>query len=78
MGKTSIEVTGASDPVVKIIEESTGKWVYALRIRGQKFRPKVFAIGSYTVEVGEGDKKRVLTGVKASSLDERGTLKVAL
>jgi hypothetical protein len=74
----TIEVTGATDPVVKIIDEATGDWVYCLRIRGTKFRPKVFAKGTYTIEVGEGAKKKVLKGVKASTLDERGTIKADL
>lgn len=66
----------SSDPVIKIIEESTGDWVYALRIKGKTFRPKVFAKGSYTVEVGEGKSKKVYKGVQALGKDVKAILEV--
>ena len=74
----TIEVSGQKDPVIKIVNEATGKWEYALRLRGTTFRPRVFAKGSYTIEVGEGAKKKVLKGVVAKNLDEKGTLRVGL
>ena len=35
-------IKGQVNPVVKIIDESNGEWIYALRINGTRFRPKVF------------------------------------
>ena len=61
----TLVVQGQQNPVVKVIDESDGNWVYALRIRGTEFRPKVFQEGSYTIEVGEGDGKKILKGVKS-------------
>lgn len=50
------------NPVVQVIEEATGEIVYTLRIQGQKFRPKVFAPGRYTLHVGE--LRQTLTGIQ--------------
>ena len=68
----TLKINGTTDPLVKIIDEGTGKWVYCLRIKGTSFRPKVFKLGFYTIEVGEGATKKVLSGVKANRLDESG------
>ncbi len=62
----TIEVTGMTDPVVQVIEESTGEVVYTLRIRGTSFRPKVFADGTYTVRVDD----QTLTGIESTSDDD--------
>ncbi len=45
-------VTGEPDPVVEITNEQTNELEYSLRIRGNKFVPKVFSNGRYTVRVG--------------------------
>ena len=50
-----IRVTGLIDPVIQIYRQQTGKLVYALRINGQFFQPKVFNPGLYTIKVGEPD-----------------------
>ncbi len=57
----TVRVAGMSDPVVQVIDESDGKIVYTLRIKGTSFRPKVFKDGSYTVRVGEPSAKKVKT-----------------
>ena len=74
----TLVITGQDNPVVKVIDEADGSWVYALRINGNRFRPKVFKDGVYTVEVGEGNRKKVLKGVKSVGLDGKQTLDVAL
>ena len=66
------------DQVVQVVEEATGQTVYTLRISGKTFRPKVFAEGTYTVKVGEGDAVKKLTGVKAAAEADQQTLRVAL
>ena len=64
----TLVIKGQVDPVVKVIDESNGQWLYALRIKGTRFKPKVFKQGSYTIEVGEGASKKVLEGVKSMGL----------
>ncbi len=53
-----ININGQTNPVVQIIDESGNEIVYTLRIRGNRFRPKVFKKGSYTIKVGEGKSKK--------------------
>ena len=49
----TIQVTGMQDPVFRVINQQDGEIIYALRIQGDSFRPKVFENGTYTIEVGE-------------------------
>ena len=50
-----VQVKGLPNPVIQIFQQQTGDLVYALRINGQSFQPKVFAPGLYTIKVGEPD-----------------------
>jgi hypothetical protein len=61
----TITVKGMNDPVVQVVDEGKKEVVYTLRIKGQQFRPMVFADGKYTVRVGELDTEqvRVIRGV---------------
>ncbi len=43
-------------PVLKVIDESTGELVYALRLQENRVRPWVFAPGTYTVMLGDPDR----------------------
>ncbi|MEK7409343.1 MAG: alkaline phosphatase D family protein [Acidobacteriota bacterium] len=43
----------AADPVVQVIDQSSGETVYTLRIKGTSFTPRVFKDGLYTVKVNE-------------------------
>ena len=72
----TLEIVGRIDPVIEIVDESTGEWIYALRIRGPRFQPKVFHEGSYTIHVGEGPERQTLGGVRAERLDETATRRV--
>jgi hypothetical protein len=76
----TLAVKGMTDPVVKIRDEADGELVYALRIRGSEFRPKVFREGTYTVEVGEPGTPKVKTLKRVASLPQgqRQTLAVEL
>jgi len=65
-----------SNQVVQVINEKTGEIIYTLRIKGTEFRPKVFANGTYTINVGEGDARKSLKGIKSQK--EAKTLKVNL
>jgi hypothetical protein len=65
----TLKITGAKDPVVEVVDEANGELVYALRIAGTQFRPKVFRPGTYTVQVGEGEHKATLSGVESIALN---------
>ncbi len=54
----NIEITGHSNAVIQVIDEMSKVIEYTLRIKGNEFRPPVFAKGKYTVRVGEPDQNR--------------------
>ncbi|MEA3366246.1 MAG: hypothetical protein U9Q79_11465, partial [Candidatus Hydrogenedentes bacterium] len=74
----TLEIVGAEDPVVQVIDEVDNSVVYTLRINGSSFRPKVFKEGLYTVKVGEGDDQKTLEGVEAIPPGEQETIEVRL
>ncbi len=74
----TVNVRGMVKAVVQVIDEANGEVVYTLRIRGTRFRPKVFHEGKYTIRVGEPDENRFKTfrGVPAS-VDGREVMEVS-
>ena len=42
----------AANPVVQVLNEATGEILYTQRIQGNRFRPRVFGPGKYTVKAG--------------------------
>lgn len=73
----TIKVRGMIDPVVQIIDETSGEIVYTLRIKGNEFRPKVFAEGTYTIRVGDQlSKNKTLKGIRSLSADKKQDLLV--
>ena len=74
----TIVVSGMSDPVVQVIDQADGEIVYTLRIKGKRFRPRVFKSGFYTVRVGEPGTERMktLTDIKPAA-DDKAVVKVA-
>jgi len=73
-----IVVEGGKDPVVQIVDEFDGDVVYTLRIRGTKWRPKVFREGAFTVRVRKGDREKVVKGVQSVGEGSRDKLKISL
>jgi hypothetical protein len=63
----TLQIAGMKDAVVQIVAEATGEVVYTLRVKGNAFRPKVFAPGKYTIHVGElgTPRGKSLRGVEA-------------
>jgi hypothetical protein len=57
----ALAITGMVDPVVQVVEESSGEIIYTLRIEGTHFAPAVFAPGRYTLHVGEPGTNRMKT-----------------
>jgi len=74
----TLKVSGSDNPVVQIIRESDGETVYTIRIKGNSFRPKVFAKGLYTVKVGEGGNIKTLRGISAIAADKKSVLSIKL
>lgn len=64
-------ITGMVHPVMQVIYEPTGEITYTLRIKGNRFQPKVFKDGLYTVKIGEQpDSMKVYTGLDAQEKTE--------
>jgi len=40
------------NPVVQVIEEATGEVLYTTRAQGNRFQPRVYSKGKYTVKIG--------------------------
>jgi len=74
----TIQVSGMTDPVVQVIDESDGEIVYTLRIQGASHRPKVFRAGTYTVTVGQPgtDRMKTLTGMRSLPPGKTRTVEV--
>ena len=59
-------IAGAEDPVVEIISEASGESLYVMRIKGTRFKPKIFAQGNYTVKISDPERglKKTVSGIK--------------
>ena len=75
-----IVVEGTTDPVIQVIDETNKEIVYTLRINGNRFRPKVFKKGKYTIKVSDPDKEleKVLKEVASVSKDSDEQITVKL
>jgi phosphodiesterase/alkaline phosphatase D-like protein len=73
-----IIVTGRTNPVVQIVDESNGEIVSTHRINGSTYRPKVFRKGTYTIKLGDQQWLKTFTGVQSLGANDRQELKVEL
>lgn len=73
-----IVVKGITNPVIQVIDEINKEILYTLRIKGNRFRPKVFREGKYTIKLGDPDKEmeKVLQEVESVSKDSDKQLTV--
>ncbi|MFC2156506.1 hypothetical protein ACFLT9_01585 [Acidobacteriota bacterium] len=74
----TLSISGAVDPIVQIIDESSGEIEYTVRIKGATFRPKVFQSGSYTIRIFDSEFDKKITRVKSIGLDETKKLDVKI
>jgi hypothetical protein len=76
----TLEVSGMTNPIVQVIDESNDEIVYTLRINGNSFRPKVFKKGKYTIKVGEPGtaKTKTLRGVRSLPANKPAKKRVRL
>jgi hypothetical protein len=69
----------ADNPVVQVVDETSGEVVYTLRIRGREWTPKAFRAGAYTLKVGNGDGKwKEFKGVETTPQKGDAVLEVNL
>jgi hypothetical protein len=73
-------IQGITDPVVQVVAEDRGEVLYTLRVRGNRFQPRVYSHGAFTIKIGQHRPDGVtLTGVKASpDKESAGTKTVTL
>ncbi len=74
----TLQFTGEPNPVVRVVDEINGKTVYTLRCRGNRFAPKVFHEGMYTVHAGEGAQTRTLTGLQTYPQPDTHNIEIGL
>lgn len=72
----TLEISGAEDPVVEVIKETSGETVYTLRIQGQTYRPKVFEMERHTIKIRSGEQELVYPSVLPVEQDETKIIKV--
>jgi hypothetical protein len=70
----TLKIKGAKNPAIKVIDEASGEWIYALRINGDTFQPKVFKKGTYTVDI-DG---KIIQGLEATQLKDPAVVEVKL
>ncbi len=58
-----------SDPVLEVTDQASGELVYALRVTGSSYRPRVFAPGTYTITLDDGKAKKTLEGLEPTPVN---------
>lgn len=74
----TLQFSGATDPVVQVIEESSQETVYTLRANGDAFQPKVFQGGTYTIHIQSGGGQVTYSGIQTLSEKDSQTIEVIL
>lgn len=70
---------GINNPVVQVIEESSGEILYTTRVKGTRYRPKVYAKGTYTIRVGEDQPiLKSVNGIQSVEKDSRERLTISV
>lgn len=73
-----LQFLDVQDPVIQVINESTGEIIYTLRIQGKSYQPKVLQEGTYTIKIRSEGKQIMLTDIKASSDREMESVQIEL
>ena len=62
-----------ANPVVQVLEDSTGDVLYTVRSQGGRFHPRVYSTGKHTIKLG-ADKPdaQTLAGLEPKSKAESG------
>lgn len=68
--------SNVEDPVIQVIQESTGEVLYTLRIHGTSYSPKVFEPGFYTLKIWSGEEIREFSGLASDPVQGSSILEV--
>jgi alkaline phosphatase D len=76
----TLQVSGIRNPVLMVTNEKTGELEYAVRIKGNRWTPKVFSTGHFTIKIGDPDKNKwkILTHLQPQSKKSDKTLEIEL
>lgn len=74
----TLHVANAEEAVVQVVDEYNAGVVYTVRMHGKTFAPKVFREGTYTLRVGEGERRRELTGVETLAERDARSIEIML
>lgn len=70
----TLELNSWKNPVVQVIDQSSGEIVSTQRVSGNQFQPKVFAEGTYRIRVGDPDLDQWTTVEDVRSSSEPGAV----
>ena len=71
--------TGASDPVVQVIEDKSGEVLYTVRTQGGRFQPRVYSTGKHTVKLGRNKPgEQTLTSLEPKAKSAAGVRTVKI
>ncbi len=74
-----LKFEGIIDPVVQVIEQTSGEVLYSVRIQGDRFQPRVYSSGPHTVKVGRNRPDQVtLTDLVPKGKQEAGQKAIRL
>ena len=73
-----LQFAPGSSPVVQVLKESTDEILYTIRIQGDRFRPRIYDAGTYTIKIGKDRPDQTkLTGISSGSVSDERSLKVS-
>ena len=73
-----LRFANAESPVVQVIDDSSGKVLYTIRVQGKTFRPPVYALGRHTVKVGKDRPDQFTIQLESSGRDSTAWTNVEL
>jgi hypothetical protein len=70
---------GGANPVVQVVEESSGEILYTVRTQGGRFQPRVYSMGKHTVKIGrDRPDGKTLAGLEPKEKDATGQRQIQL
>ena len=72
----TLEIAGAPDPIVQVIDESNDEVVFTVRIKGTTYQPKVYRPGRYTINVTQGVRTHTVENLEAVAHENENTLSI--
>lgn len=70
---------GIVNPVVQVIEQSTGEILYTVRVQGARFQPRVYSQALHTIKMGRDKPDGIaIKGLQPKEKDQAGERRVQL